>query len=97
MRRGARHENAALDRTFTRYTDIAGSQVPKAAVCEFRTPAAGAEREVVLFDQRNTEPTSHGVESDTDTGDSAADHQDVDRIAVRQLLEFTSTPLCVER
>jgi len=96
VRRDAGHEQVALERALVGDADLAAREVAKAAVDELRAPAAGAEREVVLFDQRNTEPTSHGVESDTDTGDSAADDQDVNRIAVRQLLELTSTPVCIE-
>ena len=78
VRRGDRHQDAALDRTAAGDADIAAGQVAQAAVGQFRTPAAGAESEVVCLHQHHRQPPTGGVQGDAGTGDAATDDEDVD-------------------
>ena len=64
----------------------------------FAAPSAGAEGEVVLLDQRDTEPPRRGVQRDADAGDAAADHDGMlHGVAVGQRREFGGAACVVER
>ena len=58
------------------------AKVAQTAVDQFGTPAAGAERQIVLFHQRHPQAARRGIQSDADAGDAAADDEDVERLAV---------------
>ena len=53
MRGVACHQDSALDGAAPGDSHIAGRQVAQTAVDQFGTPAAGAERQIVLFHQRD--------------------------------------------
>ena len=53
VRRVARHQDSAFDGAAPGDADVAGRQVAQAAVHELGAPPTGAERQVVLFDQRD--------------------------------------------
>ena len=84
MRRVARHQDSAFDRTAPGDADVAGRQVAQAAVHELGAPPAGAEGQVVLLDQGDRQPARRGVQRDPGSGDAAADDDDVERLGRRQ-------------
>ena len=69
--------------------NVAGLQVPQAAVDQAAGPRAGAGAEVVLVHQHHPEPPHRRVAGDPGAGDAASDHQDVSRLG-RQLIECRS-------
>ena len=80
------HQDSALERAAPGDADIAAGEVSQAAVHELGAPPAGAERQIVFLDQRHRQPTRRSVERNTGTGDTAADHEQVQRCAVAELL-----------
>ena len=84
MRGVAGHQDSALDGAAPGDADVAGRQVAQTAVDQFGTPAAGAERQIVLFHQRHPQTARRGIQGDPGAGDAAADDDDVERFAVGQ-------------
>ena len=54
-------------------------QIPQAAVHQLRRPGRRARREVPGLDQAGAQATRRRVQRDADSGDAAADHEDVER------------------
>ena len=96
VRRGDRHQNAALHRTTASDANIAAGQVAQTAVGQLRTPAAGSEGKIVFFHQRHRQAATGGVECDTDTGDTATDDNDVDRCARAERSQISLPTVGVE-
>ena len=84
MRGVARHQDSAFDGAAPGDPDIAGRQVAQTTVDQFGTPAAGAERQIVLFHQRHPQSARGGIQGDPGAGDAAADDEHVQRFAVGQ-------------
>src|SRR5439155_18627174 len=59
-------------------------QVAQPAVHQLGTPPAGAERQVVLLDERDAQTAARRVEGDAGAGDAATDDDHVERFAVGQ-------------
>ena len=81
MRRQTR-ENPTLDQRLANERDVEVLQVAQAAVDHLRGAAAGAAGEVVAFDQGDVVAAAGRVERDAGAGHSAADHEDVELLAV---------------
>src|SRR3954447_17374294 len=97
MRSVVGHQDSALDGAASGNADVAGREVSKAAVHQLGAPPAGAERQVMLFHQRDPQAAGCGVQRDTCAGDAAADHDHVEHFTVGQRGEFRGAAEGVER
>ncbi len=88
MRCVAGHQDSTFDGAAPGDADIAGGQVAQPAVHEFGTPPAGAEGQIMFLDEHDAQSAGGRVQRDAGAGDTAADHQDVDRVAVAECGEF---------
>src|SRR5699024_10353924 len=71
------HQPAAFDGGFPRNRHVGPSEVAQSAVGEFGTPTARAGGEVTAFDEGDGQTAGSGVQGDADTGEAAADDDDV--------------------
>ena len=78
--RGAFEQDPSLEGGAARDADVAGGQVAQPSVGELGGPAAGAEGQVVGLEQDGVQAAGGGVEGDSDSGDAASDHHEVDGI-----------------
>ena len=66
-------------------------EVAQATVDEFAGPAGRPGREIACLDERDRESPGGGIERRTDTGDAAADDQDVEALPA-QSFEVRGAP-----
>ena len=99
---GATRCGAARSRTARSCADshaMAGGRPPDSAGRrgELRAPAARALGEIAALDERDAQAARGGVQGDAGAGDAAADDEDVDDPALRELAELAQAPVGGER
>ncbi len=82
VRRQAGQQQAALLQRLADQREVEHLQVAQAAVDQLAAAAAGAAGVVALLQQRRGEPAADRVQGDADPDDPAADHQDVELVAL---------------
>ena len=83
MRREPHHQ-LALDQRLAHEPEVEVLQVAQPAVDHLRRAARGPARPVVALHERDREPARRGVQRDPGAGDAAADHDQVEGLALQR-------------
>ena len=94
MRGDPGHQHVPLRSALVRDAELSGCQIPQPAVDELGTPPARAVREVAALDQHRAQSPAGGIQSQSCTGDAAADDENID---VRIVAEHRQLPVAGAR
>ena len=81
--RGQPRQAVALATRLPRDTQLTLADVAQTAMDELRGAARGAGGEVIALHEQRAQPTTGGVAQHPGAGDAAADHEQVDALALR--------------
>ncbi len=95
--RGGAQQDVAFPGALAGQRDVAGGQVAQSAVDELGAPPAGAEGQVVGFQERDGQPAARGIQCHTRPGHPAADDENVDDGTARQIGEIPIALPAIER